>query len=58
MSQKDYKAIAEIIKEAKSIRGHKTDNIEVRHIISGLINVFKADNPLFNPEKFKKAVYS
>ena len=45
MSRKDYKAIAEVIKRAKSIK----------EIQAGLIEVFLKDNSNFKPDKFINA---
>lgn len=58
MSKKDYKKIASVVKEArdKTIE-HKEDTQAIRHIISGLVKIFKEDNSLFNSKKFEDAIY-
>ena len=55
MTKKDYKAIAEALRIA---RAGSDDKQVIRHIITELEKVFSADNPLFDSDKFEKAIYA
>lgn len=57
MTKKDYIAIASVVKEARDMSRDNEEKMLVRHIITGLIKVFKNDNDLFDSERFEKAVY-
>lgn len=55
MSKKDYIAIAKIIINA-TIRPPTMDPVLVREdVIIGLADMFKADNPLFDRDRFISA---
>ena len=54
MTKKNYIAIAEVIKSARSKRW-ETGYVMENYITDELIQIFKTDNPLFNAEKFKEA---
>ncbi len=51
MSKNDYIGIAKIINDIT----HCGEIIYKEDLINSLITLFKEDNPLFNPEKFKQA---
>jgi hypothetical protein len=57
MSSKDYQAIATAINKIPEV-GHVETYIAKNLLIKALIEVFIADNPNFNQDKFEEAVNS
>jgi len=58
MTKKDYIAIASVVKSARDKTTEEKENTEaVRHIITGLINVFEKDNERFDATRFENAIY-
>jgi len=55
MTSKDYRAIATAINKIPEV-GHVETFIAKTLLIKALIEVFIADNPNFNQDKFEKAV--
>ena len=63
MTKKDYKKVADLLTKYKNIKitainelGNES-SIPLSAIIEDSIVMFKEDNPRFNEEKFKKAIY-
>ena len=64
MTKKDYKKIADLLTKHKDIEitfinemGLESSFPIVSAIIEDFIVMLKGDNPRFNEEKFKKAIY-
>ena len=57
MTIKDYKKIAEVIKDASTIayKNKFSRDITVNLIVAGFIEVFQKDNKRFIPVEFSKA---
>lgn len=54
MSKKDYEAIAALLRDHADTTADPTQavDIAVRDLVDGMADLFYADNPRFNREKF------
>jgi hypothetical protein len=52
MSRKDYRAFAKVLKDVADAPSRES---AVERIASGLIAIFRADNPNFDEARFRKA---
>jgi len=56
MSKKDYIAIAGVLNEWHQSAGNSLAQLSIKLMAGDLANVFAADNPRFDPERFDEAV--
>jgi hypothetical protein len=58
LSRKHFRQVANVMKEAKDkvVQDCQPDAlVALHHVADGLVQVFKEDNPRFNPDKFYDA---
>lgn len=54
MTRKDYIAVAEVLRIARTIYDHEP----IDHIAAGLVNIFAYDNPRFDRGRFMCATHT
>ena len=55
MTRKDYVAVAKILNDYYS--ENPVEISEFKYLVSDFVDMFANDNPNFNEEKFREAVY-